>query len=113
MSGESATMTEAGKESAPDSWPSELRVRDSGAWLRITFADGFVANLTAERLRAASPSADKRRPAVGERGVRIVGVEAVGNYAARIVFSDGHDSGIYSWSLLRALTADQEPPPGA
>ena len=106
-------MGEVGKDGAPDPWPSELRVRDAGATLRIAFADGFAAVITAERLRAASPSADKRRPAVGERGVRIVGVEAVGNYAARIAFSDGHDTGIYSWSLLRALTADQEPPPGA
>jgi DUF971 family protein len=96
-------------EDAADPWPSELRVSEAGRVLRVTFADGFAANLSAERLRAASPSADKRRAPAGEGGVRIVGVETVGNYAARIAFSDGHNTGIYSWRLLRAL-AEQEPP---
>ncbi|MGD0764012.1 MAG: gamma-butyrobetaine hydroxylase-like domain-containing protein [Roseiarcus sp.] len=100
-------------EEPADPWPSELRVREAGRVLRITFADGFTADISAERLRAASPSADKRRPPAPEGGVRIVGVDTVGNYAARIAFSDGHNSGIYSWRLLRALAADQAPPPGA
>jgi DUF971 family protein len=95
---------------APDPWPSELRVREAGRLMRIAFADGFAAEISAERLRAATPSADKSRPPAIEGGVRIVGVETVGNYAARIVFSDGHDTGIYSWGLLRALTADQAAP---
>ena len=95
---------------APDPWPSELRVSEAGRVLRVTFADGFAANLSAERLRAASPSADKRRPPAPEGGIAIVGVETVGNYAARIAFSDGHNTGIYSWRLLRALAADQAPP---
>jgi DUF971 family protein len=95
---------------APDPWPSELRVCEAGRVLRVTFADGFAANLSAERLRAASPSADKRRAPAGEGGVRIVGVEPVGNYAARIAFSDSHSTGIYSWRLLRALAVDQAPP---
>ena len=102
-------MGDDGKGSAPDPWPSELRVREAGRVLRIAFADGFAANISAERLRAASPSADKRRPPAPEGGIAIAGVEAVGNYAARIVFNDGHDTGIYSWRLLRAL-AEQEPP---
>lgn len=97
-------------EEPADPWPSELRVREAGRVLRITFADGFTADISAERLRAASPSADKRRPPAPEGGVRIVGVDTVGNYAARIAFSDGHNSGIYSWRLLRALAADQAPP---
>jgi DUF971 family protein len=100
-------------EDTTDPWPSELRVREAGGVLRITFADGFAASLSAERLRAASPSADKRRPPAPEGGIAIVGVETVGNYAARIVFNDGHNTGIYSWRLLRALAADQAPPPGA
>ena len=100
-------------EEPADPWPSELRVREAGRVLRVAFADGLVANFEAERLRAASPSADKRRAPAGEGGVRIVGVETVGNYAARIAFSDGHSTGIYSWRLLRALAADQAPPPGA
>jgi DUF971 family protein len=98
---------------APDPWPSELRVREGGRVLKLTFADGFTASLPAERLRAASPSADKRRAPAPAGGIAIVGVETVGNYAARFAFSDGHDTGIYSWALLRKLAADQEPPPGS
>ena len=97
-------------EEATDAWPSELRVREAGRALCVTFADGFVANLSVEILRAASPSADKRRPPAPEGGLRIVDVEPVGNYAARIVFNDGHDTGIYSWTLLRRLAAVQPPP---
>ncbi len=90
----------------PDAWPSELRVREAGRVLRITFVDGFAASIPAERLRAASPSADKRRAPATAGGVGIVGVETVGNYAARIAFDDGHDTGIYSWALLRKLAAE-------
>lgn len=87
---------------AADAWPSELRVREKGRVLQITFDGCPPEEISAERLRAASPSADKR-PAPA--GVRIVNVETVGNYAARFEFSDGHDSGIYSWGLLRKLAA--------
>ncbi len=103
-------MSEEPTRGAPEPWPSELRLREQGRELRITFADGFAASLSAERLRAASPSADKRRAPAGEGGVRIVDIETVGNYAARIAFSDGHDTGIYTWALLRKLAAEQEPP---
>ncbi|MGO9771209.1 MAG: gamma-butyrobetaine hydroxylase-like domain-containing protein [Roseiarcus sp.] len=100
-------------EEAKDPWPSELRVREGGRLLRIAFADGFAASIPAERLRAASPSADKRRAPVGEGGVAIVGVETVGNYAARFAFSDGHDTGIYTWELLRKLAGEEASPPGS
>ena len=50
------------------------------------------------------------RASPGEGGVRIVAVETVGNYAVRIAFDDGHDTGIYSWRLLRTLAAEQPPP---
>jgi DUF971 family protein len=103
-------MGEDPTRSAPDPWPSELRVREGGRELRIAFADGFAASVSAERLRAASPSADKRRAPAGEGGVRIVAVETVGNYAARIAFDDGHDTGIYTWALLRKLAAEPAPP---
>ncbi len=96
-------MGEDGNKGAPDPWPSELRVREAGRVLRITFADGFEANLSAEILRAASPSADTSHPPVPEGGLRIVNVETVGNYAVRLAFNDGHQTGIYSWPLLRAL----------
>jgi DUF971 family protein len=97
----------------PDPWPSELRVREGGRALQITFADGFAASIPAERLRAASPSADKRRAPAPAGGVAIVDVEQIGNYAARFAFNDGHDTGIYSWGLLRKLAADEAPPPAS
>ncbi len=97
-------------EDATDPWPSELRVREGGRVLRIAFADGFAAEISAERLRAASPSADKRRAPAPPGGVTIVGVEQIGNYAARIAFSDGHDTGIYTWGLLRKLAGEEVTP---
>ena len=103
-------MGEEGKKEAPDPWPSELRVREAGRVLRIAFADGFAASIPAERLRAASPSADKRRAPAPAGGVAIVGVEQIGNYAARFAFSDGHDTGIYTWELLRKLAGEEAPP---
>jgi DUF971 family protein len=81
-------------------WPSELRVRESGRVLRISFEDGLAADIPAERLRAATPSVDK---SAAPAGVTIVDVETIGNYAARFTFSDGHETGIYSWGLLRDL----------
>jgi DUF971 family protein len=105
-------MGDEGNRGAPEPWPSELRVREQGRELRIAFADGFAASISAERLRAASPSADKRRAPAPAGGIAIVGVEQIGNYAARFAFSDGHDTGIYSWGLLRKLAADEAPPPG-
>jgi DUF971 family protein len=87
-------------EPISDPTPTELRVCEAGRVLRLTYADGLSAEIGADRLRAASPSADKR-PAPGE--VAIVDVETIGNYAARFTFSDGHDTGIYSWTLLRKM----------
>ena len=99
-------------EPPSDPIPSELRVREGGRVLRLTFADGLTTDIAAERLRAASPSADKRRAPAPPGGVAIVGVESVGNYAARFVFNDGHATGIYSWELLRRLAAERSGPDG-
>ncbi len=86
-------------------WPEELRVQENGALFKVTFADGVVGSISAERLRDASPSADKTRgaPPAGKT-LAIVEVEQMGNYAVRIGFNDGHDTGIYTWRLLRSLT---------
>ena len=103
-------MGQEGEKGAPDPWPSELRVREGGRVLRIAFADGFAASIPAEALRAASPSADKRRAPAPAGGVAIVDVETVGAYAARFAFSDGHDTGIYTWELLRRLAGEEAAP---
>jgi DUF971 family protein len=81
--------------------------------LRVTFDDGARASLTAEYLRVESPSAevqghspDQRQLVFGKQQVRITGIEPVGNYAIRLVFDDGHDTGIYSWVYLCRLEAE-------
>ena len=78
--------------------------------LRVSFADGATFELSAEFLRVKSPSAEVRghgrgggQLPVGKSEVRIGAVEPVGQYAVRLVFDDGHDSGIYSWKYLREL----------
>jgi DUF971 family protein len=82
--------------------------------LALSFDDGTEASLPAELLRVESPSAEvqghgpgQRVLVTGKRRVAITGVEPVGNYAVRLVFSDGHDSGIYSWEFLYQLGREQ------
>jgi DUF971 family protein len=95
-------------------WPTELRVDHARASLSISFdnSDSFV--LPAEYLRVESPSAEvqghsaaQRQTVGGKRHVKIVSIEPVGNYAARIIFDDGHDTGLYSWDYLRELGREQ------
>jgi len=92
------------------SWPTDITVADRGRLLEIVFDDGEIVRLTAERLRIESPSAEvrghsprERKLVVGKANVRIVGAEPVGNYAIKLVFDDGHDTGLYSWDYLRGL----------
>ena len=94
----------------PPAWPVELRFSSADACLRIAFDDGLKADIPYELLRVESPSAETRGhgaqalpPPGGKRGVRVTGAEPVGRYAVRLSFSDGHDSGLYPWSLLREL----------
>jgi len=84
-------------------WPEELRVQENGGVFKVTFDDGVVGSISAERLRDASPSADKARNPAPNGRLAIVDVEQVGNYAVRISFNDGHSTGIYTWRLLRSL----------
>lgn len=94
--------------------PIEIRVRRAEALLEVDFADGTRASLPAEYLRIESPSAEvqghhpsQRRLVHGKRGVGIESVEPVGHYALRIRFTDGHDSGIFTWVLLHQLAQEQ------
>jgi DUF971 family protein len=100
-------------DSAP--WPVELRLIRETARLEIEFSDGASHSLPAEYLRVESPSAEvqghspsQKKIVSGRRKVRIVELEPVGNYAIRLVFDDGHDTGIYSWAYLRELGDSQE-----
>ena len=94
--------------SAP--WPTDITARDKGRTLEVAFDDGQTIRLTAEKLRVESPSAEvkghspsQRRIVTGKENVAIVGLEPVGNYAVKIVFDDGHNTGLYTWAYLREL----------
>ena len=98
----------------PPSWPTELRVDVSRSTLTIGFDNGEQFVLPAEYLRVESPSAEvqghtaaQKQTVAGKRHVKIASVEPVGNYAARIIFDDGHDTGLYSWDYLHKLGRDQ------
>ena len=95
--------------------PTEIKVRRAEKTLEIAFADGAAFTLPAEYLRVESPSAEvqghgpgQKILVAGRRHVGIATVEAVGNYAIRIVFDDLHDTGIYSWRYLRQLGLERE-----
>jgi DUF971 family protein len=94
------------------SWPTDITAMDKGRTLEVVFDDGQVIRLTAERLRMESPSAEvqghspsQKRTVTGKENVAIVGIEPVGNYAIKIVFDDGHDTGLYGWDYLRKLAS--------
>jgi DUF971 family protein len=96
-------------------WPTELKLDKDKRVLTVTFDDGKSFALPAELLRVLSPSAEvqghseaQRVTVAGKRNVRVMGVEPVGNYAVRIVFDDGHDTGLFVWAYLRELGENQE-----
>ena len=83
--------------------------------MTVTFAAHDPVALSSEFLRVVSPSAEvqghspeQRVTVPGKRDVTIARVEPVGNYAVRIVFDDGHDTGLYSWTYLHRLTHEQD-----
>ena len=83
-------------------WPTDITATEKGRILEVAFDDGDVVRLTAERLRVESPSAEVQGHSPEQKRT-IVGLEPVGNYAVKIVFSDGHDTGLYTWEYLREL----------
>jgi DUF971 family protein len=91
-------------------WPSEIRLSSARDELKITFDNGEKVALPAEFLRISSPSAEvqghspaERKVLGGKRHVLITAVEPVGNYAVRLIFSDGHSTGLYTWPYLLEL----------
>ena len=97
----------------PPAWPTEVRLRKDKAALFVTFDNGEAFEFPAEFLRVHSPSAevqghspDERKTVAGKRDVRVLDVQPVGNYAVRLKFDDGHDTGLYSWDYLHELGTD-------
>jgi DUF971 family protein len=87
--------------------PTEIKLHQKSRVLEIAFADGATFRLPCEFLRVYSPSAEVRGHGpgqevlqTGKKEVEIARIEPVGQYAVQLHFSDGHDTGIYSWDLL-------------
>jgi DUF971 family protein len=95
--------------------PAEIRLTDAGSTLRLVYGEGEAYDLPAEYLRVLTPSAEARghfgqggHTVAGKANVRIAGVEPVGNYALKLIFDDGHNTGLYTWDFLRELSLDRE-----
>jgi DUF971 family protein len=89
---------------------TEIRLDRAERILHVTFDDASTASLAAEYLRVESPSAEvqghgksQKITLGGKSGVGITAIEPVGNYAVRLTFDDGHDTGIYTWAYLAEL----------
>jgi DUF971 family protein len=94
----------------PDQWPSELRLKENGRFLRVSFESGDAYDLAAEYLRVMSPSAEvqghRREECLtvgGKRHCSVTGIEPVGTYAVRLMFDDLHSTGIFTWAYLHEL----------
>jgi DUF971 family protein len=92
---------------------TSLTLRTTSRVLEVGFADGRKAGLPFEYLRVFSPSAElwghgRSEPMLvgGKRNVSVLRVEPVGRYAVKLVFDDGHDSGLFSWDVLDRLARD-------
>ena len=96
--------------------PSDIVVHQQSKFLELSYDDGKTYRLPFEFLRVVSPSAEvqghgpgQETLQTGKREVVITNVEPVGHYAIKPSFSDGHDSGLYTWDYLRHLCENQEP----
>lgn len=95
--------------------PTEIKLHNASRVMELSFDDGSSYRLPYEYLRVYSPSAEVRGHGIGQgvlqtgkREVAITGIEPVGNYAVKISFSDGHNSGLYSWDVLHELAVNQD-----
>ena len=95
--------------------PTEIRLDASRRLLKVTFDDGSLFELPSEYLRVYSRSAEVKGHGPGEGilqmgkdKVKITDVESIGNYAVRLIFDDGHNTGLYTFQFLYELGRDQE-----
>ncbi|MGL4996884.1 MAG: gamma-butyrobetaine hydroxylase-like domain-containing protein [Deefgea sp.] len=95
--------------------PTEIKLHQKSKILEIAFADGAQFKLPCEFLRVSSPSAEVRGHGVGNEvlqvgkaNINITAIDPVGHYAIKLVFDDGHDSGLFSWEYLYELGRDQD-----
>ena len=94
--------------------PTEIKLTYARRELQVTFDDGRRFDLSSEYLRVYSPSAEVKGHGgegvlqVGKEHVQIIDIQPVGNYCIKLVFDDGHDTGLYTWTLLYELCRDKE-----
>ena len=95
--------------------PNQITLDEKTGSLSLLYSKKRECKFTCEFLRVFSPSAEvvghgpgQRTNPIDKQNVRIVGVEPVGNYAIKIIFSDGHDTGIYSWKYFQYLAANKK-----
>jgi len=95
--------------------PQDITVHSQSRVLQVGFSDGREFRIPFELMRVFSPSAEVQGHGpgqevlqTGKRGVEITALESVGNYAVQPTFSDGHDSGIFSWDYLYFLGSQQD-----
>jgi len=95
--------------------PTEIKLHQASRILELAYADGTRFELPCEFLRVYSPSAEVRGHGpgqevlqIGKRDVQIAAIEPVGTYAIKLTFSDGHDTGLYSWDHLYEIGRNQE-----
>ncbi|TBW55878.1 DUF971 domain-containing protein [Marinobacter halodurans] len=98
-----------------DKRPSDIRIRKQSRLLLLHYEGGEALELPFELLRVYSPSAEVRGHGMGpgtlqtgKRDVLVTGAEMVGNYALKLSFSDGHDSGLFTWSYLLELGREKD-----
>ena len=96
-------------------WPTDLVFDRAAKALHASFDDGASFDIPFELLRVESPSAENKGhgadappPVKGKAHVGVVRAEPVGRYAVRIVFDDGHDTGLYAWSYLQTLDTERD-----
>ena len=95
--------------------PTEIKLRKQSRILSVVFEDDTSFDFTFEYLRVHSPSAEVRRHGpgqevlqTGKENVAITSIDPVGHYAVRLVFDDGHNTGLYTWTYLRELGDNME-----
>ena len=95
--------------------PQALTVHETSRVLEVGFSDGATFRIPFELMRVYSPSAEVQGHGpgqevlqTGKRDVTVVGLEPVGHYAVKPTFSDGHDSGLFTWEYLYALGRDEQ-----
>lgn len=93
--------------------PSRVELKQQSRVLFLQYPDGSDYELGFEYLRVHSPSAEVQghgKPILqyGKKAVQLKGIEQAGNYALKLIFDDGHDSGLYTWEYLHKLCAEQD-----